>query len=407
MFYAENNSTQYDKKDRKTYINCRLISATMMGPHTDNTTSASENGGQCGSQEVETIPAALSTILEDFALKLRGFPGTSHLFDPTCFPEASYNHRHTAHAPSSLSESALTSENLKETGKYDDAQGCVETGMSIQEVSKGTEDMQLDLQGVADIGIMMLPEKYQVVTSFVLNEVFLSNIVDCLEIGVGIATEWSTQSIALAQIKKNLKDLKRDVKTLLSSQQKSALKRFKDAMVFFEHNDHAKAQAEMEKVVDHAIQAFAQAKDFRDKVECKWLSCWGRVFTISYDEHRKEMRQLANLADEEKRKIAQLLFNDLEEVVMERDEGRGKSKCEQQDLDRLLISVLPLVWSHVKIFRWTKKGDWNKNKDEALKYIPEGEEDASQIPLNVMASIYVWKERSGNSLVGMRHSHFL
>ena len=380
-----------------------------MSPHTENNTtsaSASENGELHGTTGEETIPAALATILEDFALRLRGFQGTAHLFDPTFFTGAGNSHHRAAQAPS-LSESALTSENLKETEKLDDAQGCAETGMSIQEVSKATEDMQLDLQGVADIGIMMLPEKYQVITSFVLNEVFLSNIVDCLEIGVGIATEWSTQSIALAQIKKNLKDLKRDVKTLLSSHQKSALKRFKDAMVFFEHNDHAKAHAEMEKVVDHAIQAFAQAKDFRDKVECKWLSCWGRVFTISYDQHRKEMRILANLGDEEKRKIAQLLFNDLEEIVMEHEEGRGKSKCEQQDLDRLLTSVLPLVWSHVKIFRWTKKGDWNKNKDEALKYIPEGEEDASQIPLNVMASIYVWKERSGNSLVGMRHSHFL
>ena len=71
----------------------------------------------------------------------------------------------------------------------------------------------------------------QVTTSMVVNQVVLQGIADYLGVGVDLATQWSSTSIVLAQIKQRLEVIQRDVDTLLHSELESANKRFKDAKV--------------------------------------------------------------------------------------------------------------------------------------------------------------------------------
>ena len=61
----------------------------------------------------------------------------------------------------------------------------------------------------------------------------LQGIADYLGVGVDFATQWSSTSIVLAQIKQRLEVIQRDVDTLLHSELESANKRFKDAKVPF------------------------------------------------------------------------------------------------------------------------------------------------------------------------------
>ena len=60
---------------------------------------------------------------------------------------------------------------------------------------------ELSLQGITDIAVMLLPEKVQVATSFAVNKVLLQGIADALGIGVDVASQWSSTSIVMAQIK--------------------------------------------------------------------------------------------------------------------------------------------------------------------------------------------------------------
>ena len=66
-------------------------------------------------------------------------------------------------------------------------------------------------------------------TSRVVNQVVLQGIADYLGVGVDLATQWSSTSIVMAQIKQRLEVIQRDVDTLLHSELESANKRFKDA----------------------------------------------------------------------------------------------------------------------------------------------------------------------------------
>ena len=80
--------------------------------------------------------------------------------------------------------------------------------------------------------ILILNEgiKLQMTTSLLANQ-GLQAVADYLGVGVDVATQWSSTSIVLAQIKQRLEVLEKDVNTLLHSELESANKRFKDAKV--------------------------------------------------------------------------------------------------------------------------------------------------------------------------------
>ena len=84
--------------------------------------------------------------------------------------------------------------------------------------------------------------------------------------------------------------------------------------------------------------------------------------------------------------------------------GAPKAAERQDQMDRLLKIMLPMIWNYVDIFPFhAKKGD--EQKEEALRYIPEGKDDAANIHMaEPKLFAKVWKEQkskeSGWQVVG-------
>ena len=145
----------------------------------------------------------------------------------------------------------------------------------------------------------------------------------------------------------------------------------------------------MEKVLDLAIVAFTKVRKFDDKVKCKWLSIFCRMMILSFEPEEQKFLPLDKVSRENKELIAELVFNDLAEL-MEKFEskrvswskwltGTGKKK-EREALDGLLRATLPMIWQHVKVFSSPESWPWDSENDgeenEAVKYVPRGESPA-------------------------------
>ena len=248
------------------------------------------------------------------------------------------------------------------------------------------------------------------------NQVVLQGVADYLGVGVDMATQWSSTSIVLAQIKQRLEALQKDVDTLLHCELESANKRFKDVSVFLKRGKNKDAFKEMEKVLDLAIVAFTKVKKFEDKVKCKWLSIFCRMMILSYETEQEKFLPLNKVSCENKEMIAELVFNDLGELIEKFDSkkvswskwltGNGKKK-ERDALDGLLRATLPMIWHHVQLFSSPETWPWeiwpwdshNGEKAEALKYIPRGESpmDGAVIPFGDVGSISIFADISEES----------
>lgn len=306
----------------------------------------------------------------------------------------------------------------------DDVQGIFEACLSAMNdgMKKSAERAELEIQGITDLLIDKgISKEYQLVTSFLINKALLEAL-DWLGMGIGIAVKWDAISIVLNQIKREIINLKDSVAELRQSSYKSAMKRFNDAIVYLKHDDHAGACRELEEVLRHAIEAFYLVERFEDQVQCKWLSCWSRVLRESYDEKNKKIMLYSQLPQNVKEKIGHLLFNDLKGLVETLDNANNsgtnlssvtnvlkksataKEEERQDQMDRLLKIMLPMIWNHVEIFHLhDKQGD--ERKEEALRYIPEGKDDAANIHMDdPKLFVKVWKERknkeSGWQVVG-------
>ena len=64
---------------------------------------------------------------------------------------------------------------------------------------------------------------------------------------------------------------------------------------------------------------------------------------------------------------------------------KGKKVENQNILDSLLKPCLPLMWNYVDVFQ----GDFTN--EEALKFIPDGQEDAAKIVFENGQTMDVWK----------------
>ena len=250
----------------------------------------------------------------------------------------------------------------------------------------------------------------QSAASYVANKVSEKGIswaADYLDIPLDEASSMSSESgcIVLAQIKNWLAVLQEDVDVLRHCDLDSASKCFEDAFVLLKGGKDHEAFKEMEKVLDLAITAFDKVKKFQDKVECKELSIFCRMMTLSYDRDKKIFLPLDKVPDQTKKIVAELAFTDLKDVVakfdkievslMKRMTGGKHKKKELEALNGLLRCTLPVIWHHLDTF---SPGMWMKGKEnEVLKYLPKGgQEDGAVIPLGCAGTLKVWK--SGDSL---------
>ena len=131
------------------------------------------------------------------------------------------------------------------------------------------------------------------------------------------------------------------------------------------------------------------------------MNIYSTRMLASYDEDRKIFLDMFKLPEKKQQALAEKVFREVSKIVQEfenleepnwfqRKLNNAYKISEEQDyLDKLLKTALPIVWNHIDLF---KKENWKK--EEFLKMIPDGKEDASGIVHKGMTSIYleVWKD---------------
>ena len=138
--------------------------------------------------------------------------------------------------------------------------------------------------------LMLVPEKYQTLTASVSNVVIcLANtyILESLSVVLGVAINpisgINTTALALASIKKNIKELQKEVDKLMHADYKTAFKKYDNALSFMTNPEtHRYAFREFEKVKDLAERAYSQVNEFDKKILCKKLALFGHLMMLMY-----------------------------------------------------------------------------------------------------------------------------
>ena len=193
---------------------------------------------------------------------------------------------------------------------------------------------------------------------------------DCDDVGGGLnIIQWA--------VGKDFKKLDEKVRKLLKVDFKCAMKRFDRAMIHLEHDDHHGAYKELKKALDLAERAFFLIDEdkFKQKVHCKWILCYSRISTCSYDSDNKEFRPFSTLTDNKQRLIANLIFDEINALM----QAFEKMKKEEQDsMDELLKVMLPFMWPHVERLKNRDNSILSFNTNKLMEYIdamrckPEG-----------------------------------
>ena len=265
---------------------------------------------------------------------------------------------------------------------------------------------------------MMLPEKLQIPVSFAMSKGLEFLVKDVLGVAVDASLKWDPTSITLAQIKYKLEQIEKSLDDLLKADFESAKKRFGDAMIYIEDEEYGRAYEELKWVLSKSIDAFPKVKGFENKVFAKRLTIFARLMIDTYDKDTETFIPLSSLPRKKKHTIAKLVFSDIDDVVNEFEKsiedrfilnkafsGLKKffiiqnslgSQCDknQNILDGLLKSTLPIIWHHFDIFRETSCQD-----PAFLKYIPDGYEDAAIIQVENKWPIKIWKTFIGERTI--------
>ena len=212
-------------------------------------------------------------------------------------------------------------------------------------------------------------------------------------------SNFNAQGIVLAQIKKEIEELNKKVDKILDQPFKNAMHHLKHAINYLKYEDiYHEAYEQFKMVCDiDCPTAFGYVDDIEDKVLCKRLAIFARLMINTYNEEKNEFVPLASLPVTTKRVIGEAIRIDLDEVIdafnkiaiplgkMLMGQGDKAKMKNQQALDPLLKTCLPMIW-HFLPEKWLED-----EKEELLRYIPEGIEDAAKITLD-NAYFMVWKD---------------
>ena len=291
-------------------------------------------------------------------------------------------------------------------GHLDDVQGMIDDSLGIDDApgidvvdgAVGGGDETIGFQGFVDPLVMkVVPKEGQVLASYALNWALLYLIKDVFEISAGVGLNFNTTSLTLAQMNKKLDELQKDVNTLLEADYKAALDWLKFVGNELAEEQYSAAYESLLKVQELSIRGYSQIKEFSKKVFCKKMSIYAIRMIKSYRKDTLTFVDVTELTENEQRVLANNVFAQLEPLVddfeklstnvLKRFFGGEKSKTEQQDiLDSLLKTTLPIIWHHIDIFKTE-----HCTSQKMLRYIPEGDEDSSEIILEGKWPIKLYK----------------
>ena len=221
----------------------------------------------------------------------------------------------------------------------------------------------------------------------------------------------------MAQINNKLDELQKDVNALLEADYLAALRNLKLASKLLAEEQYLSAYEKLKKVLHLSVRGYSQLKNFKRKVFCKKMSIYAIQMIACYKKETQSFVRVNDLTEKEQRVHAFEVFEELQEVTKDfqslkpgfakdllsfsvttvtrsREAGTLVKLAldnrikEQNTLDSLLKTSLPMIWHHIDIF----KNEDHKSK-EILKYVPEGKEDCCEIVLERKWPIKVWKEK--------------
>ena len=276
--------------------------------------------------------------------------------------------------------------------QLDDIQGVVAEGLG-------------GIQGMVNGAILRnIPNEAQIITSYAVNEVLFWLVTDVLEIAVGVTLKWDPTSISLAQIKKKIDDLQKDMNALLDADFEAAFQYIWYTTTALKNEEFESAYSELAKVKEYSIRAFSQMKTFRKKVFCKKMTIFSMHMIQCYNNDKKSFDHLLCLPVKKQKDLADRVKSDVDVICKEfekfkedpswwsRKVKKVKSKKEEQDvLDGLLKVALPIIWHQNELFK-----EKNYQEKAMMKYLPDGKEDAAEILLEGKWPIRVWREVTEN-----------
>ena len=273
---------------------------------------------------------------------------------------------------------------------------------NIKEVT-GEDDKEISVQGFLDPGIMkVVPQDAQMLTSYVANKALFWLITDVLGMAAGTSLKWDPTSISLAQIKKKIDDLQKDMNTLLDADFQAAFSWLDSASTALKYENYESAYNKLEKVLNCSVRAYSQLKTFEKKVFCKKMTICSKRLLQCYNKDLKTFNDLYSLPLNKQKELYEDVISDVDKILNEFSEvkepnwyqrkvNKARTKSEEQNvLDGLLKAALPIIWHHHEAFRVKKLNDM-----EMTKYLPDGKEDAAEILYEGKWPIIVWKNDIG------------
>ena len=227
--------------------------------------------------------------------------------------------------------------------------------------------------------------------------------IDVADVILSTGASVSGIGIVLLKIKKKIESLEKDLEQLMNAHLETAKDGLEKGLNYMQFKNYKKAYNEFGHVLSNASLAYNTVKSFEGKVLCKKISIFSRMIKDTYDEATEEFLPLSEVPENLHNSITQNIFHDLNQVTEAFDKlelpyfYKAAAKSKNQDiLDTLLKTCLPMIWHSLDIFK-ESKGD-----DMMLKYIPEGRGDAALVNLDNSTSIYIWKEMSDENNFSLR-----
>ena len=244
---------------------------------------------------------------------------------------------------------------------------------------------------------------------FVLTKAAILETAQLVGIGSGLA-KLDLMSFELAQLKKQVEQIDKKLDVILSTPLQLAVDFLGKAMRHMEHEDISATIKEMEKVRDHAMQAFLysagqgpSSDNLKSAVLVKQLIILSEVLTKSVKNDaivpfslldEKNKRTIASLIEDEVTSMQR--FHDSHNISMFTRNKREKIKKKQDIMDKLLKSAYPFISEGRGLTSTLAQIEMPYDIKVLLKYLPEGKEDSASLILGQLGgrplSVKIWKD---------------
>ena len=246
-------------------------------------------------------------------------------------------------------------------------------------------------------------------TVFVLTKAAILETAQLVGIGGGLA-QLNLMSFHIAQLKKQAEEINKKLDIILSTPLKLALDFFGKALRHMENESIPGLIKEMEKVKDHAMQAFhyvegqgPKTANLKSAVLAKQLVILAEILILSYDGKtivpfsllkKETKRTIGSLVEDEIRIVQQ--FHESQSLSMFTLNKAEKVKKKQDIMDNLLKTSYPFI-SEGKGFTSALAPLVTPFNLKVLpKFLPDGQEDAASLIIGQHEgrplTIEVWKE---------------